>query len=76
MMGRRQKGHALSIDAIVNQVEELSEEQRAELFDRLSDLYGIPDDEPELSSSPSSMPGLIPTGGSGDDSRMFGAPNR
>ena len=41
----------MSVDAIVKQVEELSQEQRAELLDRLGELYGRPDeDEPiELS---------------------------
>lgn len=41
----------MTVDAIVKQVEELSPEQRAELLDRLGELYGGPDaDEPvELS---------------------------
>jgi len=33
----------MSVDAIVKQVEELSLEQRAELLDRLHELYGNPD---------------------------------
>lgn len=40
----------MSVDAIIRQVEELSLEQREELLERLSELFGIPDDEPiELS---------------------------
>lgn len=40
----------MSVDAIIRQVEELGPEQREILLERLSELYGIPDDEPmELS---------------------------
>lgn len=35
----------MSVDAIVKQVEELNPEQRAELLDRLHELYGTPDAE-------------------------------
>ena len=35
----------MSVDAIVRQVGELSPEQRAELLDRLHELYGNPDVE-------------------------------
>lgn len=39
----------MTVDAIVKQVEELTPDQRAELLDRLQELYGGPDAPIELS---------------------------
>lgn len=39
----------MSVDAIVKQVEELTPDQRAELLDRLHELYGDSDAPVELS---------------------------
>jgi hypothetical protein len=39
----------MSVDAIIQQIQELSESERDQLFDRLDVLFGPPDDAIELS---------------------------
>jgi putative addiction module component (TIGR02574 family) len=41
----------MTVDAIVKQVEELTPDQRAELLDRLHELYGEPDPDAPIELS-------------------------